>query len=382
MTSVSVAWPVAALERLAQLAQAGRRHVALQRELRDDGAHAHRAHRAAAQPGQLDAPCPRRVPRRSRRHLPHPEPRRASGAAAGSSGSCPRARETRSMRFGLKSGSHTARSTTRRSTCRHSRSAALRARRGRARPRAASAAATVWRSQKPLMLGLASESGTNESQPSRPSSSSDGRRVDLLPLRETRLDAVARVLHERGLDAVRERLHARVEAELEQHDLNVLADGLLHGVVGDDDVDPARPPCPTRRPAAGARDVGPRPGRRAAERPRAVGRVAGEAGREHLAGRRGELRAAEELHDLVAVDREVDGLPRLELVERLDVDVERDVPVGRQLVVVQLRREAAERAPAAGRAGARRRPSRPARARPRVTSASTPSPKRCTIRST
>ena len=53
------------------------------------------------------------------------------------------------------------------------------------------------------------------------------------------------------------------------------------------------------------------------------------------------------LHDLVAVDREVDGLSRLELVEGLDVDVEREVPVGRQLVDVHLRREAAEQLPQA-----------------------------------
>ena len=33
---------------------------------------------------------------------------------------------------------------------------------------------TVLRSQKPLMLGLESESGTKESQPSRPSSRADG----------------------------------------------------------------------------------------------------------------------------------------------------------------------------------------------------------------
>ena len=55
----------AALERAPQLAQPRRRHVALQRELRDDGAHAHRAHRPAAQPRQLDAPARRPVPRRS-----------------------------------------------------------------------------------------------------------------------------------------------------------------------------------------------------------------------------------------------------------------------------------------------------------------------------
>ena len=90
-----------------------------------------------------------------------------------------------------------------------------------------------------------------------------------------------------------------------------------------------------------AREIRARPGRGAAERPRAVGRVPREAGRDHLAGRRRELRPAEELDDLVPVDREIDGLPRLELVERLDVEVERDVPDGGQLVLVQLRRVAA-----------------------------------------
>ena len=103
------------------------------------------------------------------------------------------------------------------------------------------------------MLGLASESGTKESQPSRPSSTLGGRRVLLVPLREPHLDVVARVLHERGLDAIGQRLEARVVAELEEHALNVLADRLLHAIVGDDDVDAIARRCPTPRRAACAR---------------------------------------------------------------------------------------------------------------------------------
>src|SRR5437762_6850982 len=51
-------------------------------------------------------------------------------------------------------------------------------------------------------------------------------------------------------------------------------------------------------------------------------RSAGEARWQHLAGRGGELRAAEDLHCRVSIDGVVHGEPCLELVERREVGVQ------------------------------------------------------------
>ncbi len=215
------------------------------------------------------------------------------------------------MRFGLKSGSHTARSTTRRSARRHSRSRGLRAGQAerdgslhqRLHGRAVAEAADVGARVGIRHEGAAAEQAVEQV---------GGRRILLVPLREAHLDPVARVLHVGGLNAVGQHRERRVESELRQHVQNVLADRLLHAIVAHDDVHAACPRCPTRSTSSlRTRQVRRRPGRLSAARPRAVGRVAGEAGRQHLAGRSREPRAAGDPHEGVAIDREVDGLPRL-----------------------------------------------------------------------
>ena len=190
-------------------------------------------------------------------------------------------------------------------------------------------------------------------------------RVVLVPGRQRDLHLVLRVLDVGELDVRRDRLERGLVADLREQALQVLTDRLVDVVVLGDDGDGLPGRAGLLHQLLGLGDVRRGPGRAAALGVLARIDVSGEARRQERADRLGQVRPAVEAYRCGAVDGPVDGLAGLEVVERREVGVHREVVHRRQRVHVRLATRTSCRSRSAGRRAAGRTPSRPGRSRPR-----------------